>query len=651
MRTIIALLALIGTVSIAPAAPRGMAVGPNLVVNPGFEEMADGQPVAWQLPSKEYTISTDGARTGTQCLRFENADAGKYLLCAQTVKLEKGRRYELTAWVRSESIMGEDTGATICLEFWGADNKYLFGSYPKGVKGANGEWTQVRGISGAVPEEAVRANLTCYVRKGMTGVAYWDDLALRLYVPPLAEGITTDRYRNETTGGPVRVNVGLSLGGTNAKPEDVKGKLEVRNQAGEILMIAEPSKVLADQAEFVIGSTALPVGDYQIHCRFSLPDDPATGQETVALHRVAKATERKVYIDQYQRVIVDGKPFFPLGMYWGSVNEKHLDIYADSPFNCLMPYGRPKGEQLDWIHDRGLKVICSIKDYYAGTKWCPKEIQTIEDERPAVEQAVAECKDHPAVLAWYLNDELPRDMMERLNSHQEWLEELDPDHPTWVVLYQINDVRCYLSSSDALGTDPYPISTSPASRALDWATRTRNAGFGRRSVWQVPQVFDWRAYKKSEEDQKKYRAPTLLEIRSMAWQSIAAGSNGLIFYSWFDLHKMDKVDPFETRWAEVKTMAAEVKKLIPAILSVEETPKVAVEAPEGVAWTLRQLGADTYVIVVNSAEEPASATFRFPATVGKVSHEVGQGGVQRNGKELAVSFTALEPKVLRISTQ
>jgi hypothetical protein len=648
MRSVIVLSAGMFLIGAATAAPLGKSVGPNLVTNPGFEEMADEKPVGWRIPGKEYTISTDRPRTGQRCLRFENADAGKYVLCATSVQVEKGRRYELSAWVRTEDIVGEDTGASICLEFWGADNKYLSGSYPKGIKGTHGEWTQVRGVSGPVPDGAERVNLTCYVRKGMTGVAYWDDVSLQLHVPPLAEGITTDRYRNETVGGPVKVFVGLSLSGTMSSVADVQGALEVRNSAGEALMVVKPTAMDETHAEFRIDSTPLPLGDYRLTARFSLRGDPATGEASVALHRVAEATKRKVYIDSHQRVIVDGQPFFPLGMYWGGVNKDQLAVYADSPFNCLMPYGRPKGEQLDWIQEHGLKVICSIKDYYAGTKWCPKNIRTVDDERPAVEKAVAECKDHPAVLAWYLNDELPKSMMDRLEAHQQWIEELDPDHPTWVVLYQVNDVRAYLSSFDAIGTDPYPIPTKPASTALDWARKTRNAGFGTRSVWQVPQVFDWRAYKKSPEDQEKYRAPTLLEIRSMAWQSIAGGANGLVFYSWFDLHKMDKVAPFEERWAEVKTMAGEVKELIPVILSIEEVPKAEAQAPDGVVWTLRQTGRETHLIAVNSEPEPAQATFRFPTTLSAFAHEVGEGGVELNGSVLTVAFTGLEPKVIRL---
>lgn len=623
-------------------------VGPNLAPNPGFEEMDGDQPAGWRLPSPEYSLSTTAPRGGERCLRFENADAGKYVLCAVPVAVEKGRRYELSAWVRTENIEGEDSGATLCLEFWGAEKKYLSGSYPSGVKGTQGEWKLVRAVSGPVPEATESVNLTCYVRKGMTGIAYWDDVSLRLFVPPLAEGITTDRYRNETTGGPVRVFVGLSLAGTLAEPGDVEGALEVIDGGGKVVATAKPSAIAADQAEFVLDSTPLAVGSYRVVCRFALRNGPAKGEAAIGLHRVAEPTKRRVYIDEHQRLIVEGKPFFPLGMYWSGVDEKNLAIYADSSFNCLMPYGRPNRERMDWIHGHGLKVIASIKDYYAGTTWCPKHIATPEDERPAVEQAVAECREHPALLAWYLNDELPKEMMDRLDAHQSWIEELDPDHPTWVVLYQVNDVRAYLSSFDAIGTDPYPIPTKPAATALDWTRKTRNGVFGQRSVWQVPQVFDWRAYKKSAEDAATYRAPTLLEMRSMAWQCIAAGANGLVFYSWFDLHKMNAVDPFEQRWGEVKSMAAEIDALIPVILSVEPVPTVVAEAPEGVAWRLARLENAVYLIAVNSTDEPAAASFRFPSAYAKLSHALGESGARLDGATLELSFGPLEPKVVRL---
>ena len=93
-------------------------------------------------------------------------------------------------------------------------------------------------------------------------------------------------------------------------------------------------------------------------------------------------------------------------------------------------------------------------------------------------------------------------------------------------------------------------------------------------MWQVPQVFDWAGYKKGP-DRDQYRAPTLAEMRAMAWQCIAAGANGLVFYSYFDLYKMDKEDPFEKRWKDVCAMGEDIKRYIPVMLSVDPVPQIS----------------------------------------------------------------------------
>ena len=105
--------------------------------------------------------------------------------------------------------------------------------------------------------------------------------------------------------------------------------------------------------------------------------------------------------------------------------------------------------------------------------------------------------------------------------------------------------------------------------ALEWTRVTRDQCYGVRPMWQVPQVFDWAGYKKGP-DRDQYRAPTLDEMRAMAWQCIAAGANGLIFYSYFDLYKMDKKDSFEKRWKEcLRNGRDEIKRYIPVLLSIE----------------------------------------------------------------------------------
>ena len=622
----------------------------NLVSNPGFEQGAgDGWPELWAADRNVFSLVTDSPRTGTYCLRFENHDATRYVLCTAPLSLERGKRYELEAWVRTENVEGEDSGAAICIEWYGENKTFLGGAYPGGVKATNAEWTRVHGTTRPVPDEAIYTHVVCYVRKGMTGVAYWDDVSVKRFFPPLVAGMATDAYRNTVSGGTIRIKTGLYLDDSGLAPELVSARLILSDTQGRAVLTVAATTVANDEALFILDSDRLEPGAYSACCTVRSKDGRFEGTASCNLTKVEEPASRKAYIDSHGRLILDGEPFFPLGTYWSGVSEKHLDIYAKSAFNCLMPYGSPNLEQLDSCHKRGLKVIYSIKDYYAGTRWSPKHIRSTDDERPAVEKKVAEVGGHPAIMAWYINDELPLSMLDRLSARQRLMEQLDPTRPTWVVLYQVGDVRSYLPSFDVIGTDPYPIPQRPAKAALKYARMTHEATFGFRAVWMVPQIFNWAAYRKTPEEKAKCRAPTLLEMRSMSWQCIAGGATGLVFYSWMDLWRLDALDPFEDRWRDVCLLAAEIKRFIPVLLSVDAPVRPGqVECADDVAWRLFAMGGDTYLIAVNSETEPAEAVFRFSAGVQVCATELGESQASASGPEVKVMFAPLEPKVIRL---
>lgn len=616
------------------------------VANPGFEEIdQQGRPVGWNLPQPVYSVATDVFRSGAHSLRYANDDPGRYQLASTSLPCEPGARFEFEVWVRTQDVKGEDSGATICLEWYDAQNGYLGGAYPAGVKGTQTEWKLVRGISGKTPDKAARCSLTCYVRKGMTGTAWFDDVAVRRYYPPLLGGITADRYRAEYTGGPARVLVGVEPGEGN---EEVTLEAAVLDAGGNTVLAPSVALQPGGEAVAAFDTTPLAPGTYTVRVRARNAAGTRTGEADVRIRRVPEAVRRRVCIDEYGRTLVDGEPFFPLGAYWSGVTEEHLRLYAASPFNCLMPYGSLTAEQMDAIERHGLKVIYSIKDYYAGTQWCPKSIQSEADERPAVEQVVTRFGSHPALLGWYLNDELPVSMLPRLTAHQQWLEELDPDHPTWVVLYQVDDVRRYLSSFDVIGTDPYPIPSKPAGMALEWTRRTYNGVFGRRAVWQVPQIFDWAAYRKGDQAEG-CRPPTLLEMRSMAWQCIAAGANGLVFYSWFDLWKMNGKDPFERRWTEVTAMAAEIRDLFPVLLLPGPAPALDVIGSGEVGWRAWGQGPVVHVLLVNSGTVPQDVSVTLGGTIQAVAAELGEGTGTVQGRALRLTLGPLEPRMVRVT--
>jgi hypothetical protein len=615
-------------------------VGPNLVRNPGFEEVEDGRPSDWWAP-EGYGSDEDVVRGGNRSLEFVNRDPERYLLCSQGIDLEPGGMYEVRAYVKTAGIAGDDSGATVCVEWQGAGGKWMGGHYPEGRRDDAVGWHEVRGVF-QVPDNAAGAAISCYLRKGMTGTAWWDDVSVRRWRQrPMDVLLISPNYRGwivEDSQDSVAARVDVA-------------QMEIDEGTAHLVMRLVSASDEATVAERVVGAPTdsttdvrLPVpdldlGPYWLKTRLVSTATGETMDETV--HRLErKAGPRPAcYIDEHNRVVVDGEPFFPLGMYWAGVDEEQLRVYTEGPFNCLMPYGSPDREQMDLIEEAGLKVIHSIKDFYYGTRWCPDFIRAEADEEGAVRRRVREFRDHPALLAWYLNDERPLSMLPRLEVHQRWVEEEDPNHPTWIVLYQVGDVRRYARTFDVIGTDPYPIPDHPPAMAGQWASMTREAVADARAIWMVPQVFRW---------PEKERPPTLDEMRSMAWQCIAEGADGLIFYSWFDL-RGDKRFPFDRRWEEVKQVAREIHDMIPVLLAVDPLPEMAVSAPEAVHWTARSHEGSVYLLLVNDSREPVSVGVRFPGRLRRVRLDGANVALGGDGV-LTIELEPLGVKICRVET-
>lgn len=612
-RRLVALL--LGMAGIASTA---LAADVTPLANPSFETAAENAPPAqWAGPANIYTRDTTVTRSGSASLKYTNTDPAVYVLCSQPINLTPRKMYEISAWVKTQDITGDESGATICVEYYDAAGKYVGGCYPQGVKATN-DWTLIKGITGRIPPEATHCSFSCYARQGMTGTAWWDDVAITPYAEcPLATMLTSPNYRNQVLGAapaPIRIHCTTTLTDYPLQLTDVRLAWQLLNETTrDIAATGEINPVPAADADIIIDPQPLPEGRYTIQIALKpIATDTPLATEAWTITRRIEDPSRTAHIDAHNRLILNGEPFFPLGMYWGGVTPEQLDIYAQSAFNCLMPYSQPNKETLDQIHARGLKIIYSVKDIYTGTAGCPATVKTQDDEYTCVKSCVEQYRDHPALLAWYINDELPLDMLDRLSLHRQWIEDLDPNHPAWVVLYQVDQVRHYLPSYDVIGTDPYPIPDRPPAMAAEYARKMTTALCASRPMWQVPQVFNWAVYKTSEDEKAKCRAPSFDEMRSMAWQSIAEGANGIIFYSWFDIHR-DPATPFEEQWAKIKTIAQEIKDMTPALLSIETPPPITIEPAPWLNTLIKQTGDTTHIVLVNNTPENHTATITKPS--------------------------------------
>lgn len=590
----------------------------SLISNPSFENTTPNNvPAGWRGDATVYSTDTTIVRTGKASLKFTGSDPGRYVLCAQKLSLQPGWKVRISAWVRTKDLKGSESGATICLEWTDKNGKWLGGAYPAGIKGTH-EWTRIETVT-RIPENAGTCNLSCYARRGMTGKAWFDDVeVVRVIDPPMNSTVLWPNYRGRIpagAAGKVAARVRLNLSDHPFKPEQLQIEATLRRAdsakpAAQAAIRPEPTPQPTD---IVLPVSGLSPGTYEFTLRLL---DPSGKQMQIDRHELTQLANDAKFthaIDEYRRMLIDGKPFFPLGMYWSAITEPDLKLYADSKFNCIMPYGSPTKAQLDLAQQHGIKVIYSVKDWYFGIKSCPKFIRSVEDEEPIVRERIRQFRDHPAVMAWYLNDELGEEYMPRLEAHQRWVTQEDPQHPTWIVLYQVDQVRAYLKSFDVIGTDPYPIGRKPASIAAQWTTKTFDQAERSRPMWQVPQVFNWGNYGKNDADKARGRTPTPAEMRSMSWQCICEGATGLVFYSWFDIKRNADV-PFEKQWNSLRTIAAEIDRFAPILLSVDPIPTVSLagERPTWLHWISRARGGKVYLFASNDGDGEGPVSFKLP---------------------------------------
>ena len=160
-------------------------------------------------------------------------------------------------------------------------------------------------------------------------------------------------------------------------------------------------------------------------------------------------------------------------------------------------------------------------------------------------------------------------------------------------------------------------------------------------------------------------APTEAELRSMCWQCIANGANGLVMYSFFDLEKRPNGEEFERRWAECCRVGEEIRAQFPVLLSVEgagrqivtgvghmkpdddwKGPKHPVSAR---GWV--KDGAE-YVLVVNGYEKALHVTVGL-AGLGRTAAESVFGPEPKlvpreKSDSLKLCLAPLEPALVRL---
>jgi hypothetical protein len=295
-----------------------------------------------------------------------------------------------------------------------------------------------------------------------------------------------------------------------------------------------------------------------------------------------------------------------------------------------------------------------MNDLYPTAKYFEGKTWEGVSGNDAISAAVVQAyKDHPAVLAWYLNDELPHKLVPDLTGYYERTKQADPNHPCLIVLCNRSELQYFPDTTDIMGVDPYPIPKGPIVDVNRFTDAAHKAVGGAKPVWQVPQAFAWYQYNSKNPDRghiptpeelKTGRAPNYLEARCMTYLSLTHGAKGLIYYCYYDLRKLPQ---YNEMWDWMKGIGTEVKTLSPILLSPEDLGTVKF-APENapIHTKLKRHDGRLYLMAVNSGNEPCKVSFelkhRLPREV-EVMFEDRKA--ETAGRSLTDEFQPLEVHV------
>ncbi len=617
------------------------------LVNPNFEDDISG----WKIPAG-FSVNKLEGRNSSAALYIKRTRDGENLGWAeQRIALEPGKSYKVSCYAKANITQKGKykVGASFVLTF--RDDRKILGTiYNNGlIESSNGKWVRLE-REFTVPQGTQKCLLNFGLYNGFLGEAWFDDINIELNDTHLVYTTVPGNrliFLDDPQVTVAAVRTGKALTPGTSASMTIKGRDFSTVAAGKLA-----------NGRVVLTFKNLKKGIANAHLQLLAPDGKTLLAEerfNVTIADSAK-TFKGTFIDRHGNLLVDGKPFMPLGFYIGQMSKDEIDMISDAKFNTLLSYasmylrfnyGKPGNpatlaktlEVMDYCHQKNIKLVFSVSNVSNSGAYAIKNWYGAEGPENVMRSAIKNLGPHPALLAWYIADEPPAVRREYLTRRRELINTLDPRHPTFMVSMHFNELYNFAGVSDIGGVDPYPI----VNRSQDMydvrhaAEQSQKLG---KPFWGVVQCFNQAYYTKTtSENHYKYwheihRDPSADEMRSMCFQLAQYGAKGFIFYYWnciLDFENRSK-DPeyFKKAFARMKTVSAAMRTLEPYIMSENRIETLVPQKVSGkMMATLHKNNAGKRCIVI-TAEGPGDAVAelelpgKFKSLFGKTLFQNGK---------------------------
>ncbi len=442
-------------------------------------------------------------------------------------------------------------------------------------------------------------------------------LPVELSYSPITIVVTQPAYRNSIYAtqklSEIRAEVHLALREDEAEGAVVTPVLMDRTKLvskGEAVAAAESVAVAVPIEDLAEGSYRLVVTVEKA--------GEALYRESVPLAKLPPAPNGHEWrLDENNMLLHNGEPYLIYGWFSGNAEEladPSLPYTATQSYNAQWyDSEKVREEVFDPVAEAGGFITI-----YPYPNTVPRRMMGPEDwqrplndeEKTALRQRIAELKDHPAVWAWYLADEpeLTPALPQRMREIYEIIRDEDPYHPQLLLNDTIGGLHKYAGSSDIFIPDPYPLfieggdAASPIGKTSKFMQACYEAGGGRKGIMVVPQAFNYGDYGRLGN-----RAPNFTELRNQAYQAIANRATGILWYSHSAMFNYPACE-LGVAWIGHELMDLKEAVLSPPVAGLE----IEAEQPEEAQASLRRVGDDLYLFVVNTATAAQQITVKMP---------------------------------------
>jgi hypothetical protein len=327
---------------------------------------------------------------------------------------------------------------------------------------------------------------------------------------------------------------------------------------------------------------------------------------------VRKPAPKQISFNKERIMLINGKPFFPLGVWTihgpKSLNEKYK-LIARNGFNIALC----DADDLDIIASKGLMGMVRVIDRV------PKFSNTAQYQKwlDFYTSGMREIMPHPALAGYFIIDEpawrgVPaKPLIEAYNL----VRSIDPIHP--ILLNEaprgkIDSLREYASACDLYGVDIYPVPAPNSHSGMKdkmmtcvgrYTDKCRQVVWDRKPVWMTLQGCSWRAITRKP---RPFRYPNHQENRFMAYNAIVHGSTGLFWWG---------INCGNENWEFVENLGRTIKELraLSPVLVSKTIAKSGLKSSCSELAILHKIHKDkNYYIVVNESGKKLNADLKGP---------------------------------------